>query len=90
MVSAGEDTIPQPQESLEMVATLPSPAVISQWRYGTRLTNDPHPAYSAGLGKRTMDEIATIADQKRAERQALLKKKQEDIERMKCAMDSKI
>jgi len=37
-----------------------------------------------------MDEIAAIANQKRAERQALLKKKQEDIERAKCAMDNKI
>ena len=80
----------QCQDPLETTASQPSPAIISQQHYGTRLTNDPHLANSASLGKHTMDKIVAIADQKRAERQVLLKKKKEDIERAKSAMDNKI
>ena len=69
----------QCQDPLETTASQPSPAIIGQQCYGTRLTNDPHLANSASLGKHTMDEIVAIADQKRAERQVLLKKKKKTL-----------
>jgi hypothetical protein len=55
------------------VTTAPAPpAITGQCRYETQLTNDPHPANSAGLRKHLIDEIAAAAGQKRAERQAIL------------------
>jgi len=58
------DLSPHPKlEATEM--SLPAvPLASSGQRYGTWATNDPHPAFTAGLGKRTRVEISAGADQK--------------------------
>lgn len=43
---------------------------IQQHSYGTRRTNDPHPAKSAGMARRTQAEVQATAAAKRAEKKS--------------------
>ncbi|KAH9935841.1 hypothetical protein B0H21DRAFT_711529 [Amylocystis lapponica] len=49
-------------------------------RYATRATNDPHPAITAGLGKRTQEEISVDATRKREEKELLIMEKKAQLQ----------
>jgi len=81
-----------PHPEIEATDTLlpAGPPASSGRRYGTRATNDPHPALTAGLGKRTRVEISAGANQKRAERQAMVDQQRAAIENERREMEKKI
>ncbi|KAH9930566.1 hypothetical protein B0H21DRAFT_826106 [Amylocystis lapponica] len=58
--------------------------------YETRVTNDPHPAVTAGFGKRQMVEITADAERKREEKEAQLAQKRAELEVQRAEYDRKI
>ncbi len=59
----------------------PASAPEAQHSYGTRRSNDPHPAQSAGVAKRTQAQIKEAAAAKQAEKQSKVDARQEVQER---------
>ncbi|KAH9943732.1 hypothetical protein B0H21DRAFT_823605 [Amylocystis lapponica] len=58
--------------------------------YETRVTNDPHPAVTAGVGKCRMVEITADAERKREEKEAQLAQKRAELEVQRAEYDRKI
>ncbi len=62
----------------------------STHHYNTRPTNELHPAKRFGLEKRTKDAIMADAEQKRWEKEELLRRKQEELEAQQEKLNNKL
>ncbi|TFY59761.1 hypothetical protein EVJ58_g5571 [Rhodofomes roseus] len=59
-------------------------------RYATRATNDPHPARSVGLGKKSQGEIRKEAQRKRDEKDAEYSRKEADLKQRELVMQERV
>ncbi|TFY51894.1 hypothetical protein EVJ58_g10321 [Rhodofomes roseus] len=80
-----QETVPSADE-----AEVPLSDNTQTRRYATRATNNPHPAHSVGLGKKSQVEIRKEAQRKRDDKDAEYSRKEADLKQRELAMQERV